>query len=91
MWRRFGFAIIGGLSIVTPMLIIVTNTAPVKTVAIDSASVLIFSVAVALFSSLLPENVLAATVAYATVLMVFIGFQNCGYWEGSLRRFHYVL
>ena len=75
-WRRFTFAILGGLAIVVPVLAIVVTTAPPKTLAIVSASILIFSTVVAVFSDVAPENLLVVTAAYAAVLTVFMG--NCG-------------
>jgi hypothetical protein len=75
-WRRFSFAIIGGLAIVVPVLAIVANTAPVRTLVIVSGAILIFSIAVAVFSTFTPENLLTTTAAYAAVLMVFVGNSN---------------
>ncbi|KIW78370.1 hypothetical protein Z517_08205 [Fonsecaea pedrosoi CBS 271.37] len=70
--RRFIFAIIGGLVIVTPVLIIVVGTVSAKALAVVSISIFAFSVVVALFSAAEPESLLAATAAYAAVLVVFI-------------------
>jgi uncharacterized integral membrane protein len=72
-WRRFFFAIIGGLAIVIPILILVVHRTELKTLLVVCASIFLFALGVALFSSATPENLLAATAAYATVLIVFVG------------------
>jgi hypothetical protein len=75
-WRRFAFAMIGGLALVVPVLVIVVGTTPVKTLLVVTVSIFVFAVGVALFSDAEPENLLAATAAYAAVLMVFISNTN---------------
>ena len=72
-WKRFYFAIMGGLAIVIPTIIIVVHKVPVKVLAVVSGSILVFSVSVAIFSRSHPESLLAVTAAYAAVLMVFMG------------------
>lgn len=71
--KRFAFAIIGGLIIVVPMLILVVGSATAKTLAVISTSIFLFAVGVAVFSTTEPGNLLAATAAYAAVLMALIG------------------
>jgi hypothetical protein len=71
--RRFAFAVIGGLIIVMPMLILVSDTATVKMQAVISISIFFFALGVAIFSKTTPENLLVATAAYAAVLVTFIG------------------
>jgi VIT1/CCC1 family predicted Fe2+/Mn2+ transporter len=71
--KRFAFAIIGGLIIVVPMLILVVGSATVKTLAVISTSIFLFALGVAVFSPTEPGNLLAATAAYAAVLMALIG------------------
>jgi predicted anti-sigma-YlaC factor YlaD len=71
-WKRFIFAIVGGIAIVVPVLIIVAGTASVKTLVVVSVSIFLFALGVALFSSAVPESLLAATAAYAAVLIVFV-------------------
>jgi hypothetical protein len=75
-WRRFTFAMLGGLALVVPVLIIVVGAAPVKTLLVVLVSIFVFALSVALFSGVEPENLLAATAAYAAVLMVFISNTN---------------
>jgi hypothetical protein len=71
--KRFAFAIIGGLIIVVPMLILVVGSATAKTLAVISTSIFLFAVSVAVFSTTEPGNLLAATAGYAAVLMAFSG------------------
>jgi hypothetical protein len=71
--KRFAFAIIGGLIIVVPMLVLVVGSATTKTLAVISTSIFIFAVSIAVFSKTEPENLLAATGAYAAVLVALIG------------------
>jgi hypothetical protein len=76
--KRFAFAIIGGLIIVVPMLVLVVGSAPAKTLGVISASIFLFAVSVAVFSTTAPENLLAATAAYASVLIALIGSSGSG-------------
>ncbi len=71
MTRRFCFAILGGLIIVTPVLILTAGTASAtpRVLGVISASIFLFALAVALFSNTKPENLLAATAAYSAVLV----------------------
>lgn len=77
-WQRFAFAMLGGLALIVLVLIIVVQTipVPVKPLVVVSISILLFALSVALFSKALPENLLAATAAYAAVLVVFISNTN---------------
>lgn len=74
LWQRFAFAMLGGFTLVTPVLIIVVDTenVPVRALIVVSVSIFLFALSVALCSNALPENLLAATAAYAAVLVVFI-------------------
>ncbi len=72
------FAIVGGLAIIVPILILVIHTVELKTILVVCASICLFALGVASFSSAAPENLLAATAAYAGVLIVFIGNANLG-------------
>jgi hypothetical protein len=77
-WQRFAFAMLGGLALIVPVLIIVVQTipVPVKALVVVSISILLFALSVAMFSKAAPENLLAATAAYAAVLVVFISNTN---------------
>jgi hypothetical protein len=72
-WKRSAFAIIGRLIIVVPMLVLVVGSATAKTLAVISSSIFLFALGVAVFSTTEPENLLAATAAYAAVLTALIG------------------
>ncbi|OAQ61688.1 hypothetical protein VFPPC_14609 [Pochonia chlamydosporia 170] len=76
--KRFGFAIIGGLIIVLPMLILMVGVAKPKTLSVISVSIFLFAVSVAIFSKTEPESLLAATAAYAAVLVALLGIGNTG-------------
>ncbi|KAI1120766.1 hypothetical protein F5Y10DRAFT_289314 [Nemania abortiva] len=71
--RRFSFAILGGLIIVIPMLILLVGEASAKSLAVISTSIVIFAFIIASFTRLEPENLLASTAAYAAVLASIIG------------------
>jgi len=70
--KRFCFAILGGLAIIIPILIIALGDVPTKTMVTISVAIFLFALAVAWASTTSPENLLGATAAYAAVLMVFI-------------------
>lgn len=70
--KRFYFAIIGGLAIVIPVLIIALGDVPTKNMVTISVAIFLFALVVAWASAASPENLLGATAAYAAVLMVFI-------------------
>lgn len=70
--KRFLFAILGGLAIVVPVLIIALGSVPTKTIVTVAVAVFLFALAVAWASSASPESLLGATAAYAAVLMVFM-------------------
>jgi hypothetical protein len=72
VWRRFIFAIVGGIAIVVPSMVIVVGKAPVKVLIVVPVAIIAFSSAVALFSAASPENLLAATGAYSAVLTAFM-------------------
>ena len=69
----FIIALIGGVSLVAPMVVLVyLRSMTLKTVAI-SVSVLIFAAILAVFTQAKNQELLAATAAYAAVLVVFVG------------------
>lgn len=72
-WRRFTFAVTGGLIIILPMFILVQGRVPAKTLAVISTSSLLFAVGVAIFSQSEPESLLAVTSAYSAVLVSLNG------------------
>ncbi|KAI1176226.1 hypothetical protein F4777DRAFT_284005 [Nemania sp. FL0916] len=70
--RRFSFAILGGLIIIVPLLILLVGEQLPKSLAVISTSIVIFAVTVASFTKLEPESLLASTAAYAAVLVGII-------------------
>jgi VIT1/CCC1 family predicted Fe2+/Mn2+ transporter len=77
-WRagaeRFGMAIIGGVLLVVPVVIMSLNTSRTKSLITLSASVLVFAFVVAGGADeASPQEVIGATAAYAAVLAVFLG------------------
>ncbi|KAI0199846.1 hypothetical protein F4808DRAFT_431470 [Astrocystis sublimbata] len=77
MTRRFLFAIVGGLIIIVPILILLVGEEVPKSLEVISASIVIFAILVAFFTKLEPENLLASTAAYAAVLVGVIGNRHC--------------
>ncbi|KAI1421812.1 hypothetical protein F5Y12DRAFT_787237 [Xylaria sp. FL1777] len=71
--RRVAFAIIGGLIIIVPLLILLVGKELPQSLAVISISIVIFAITVAFFTKLEPENLLASTAAYAAVLVGIIG------------------
>ncbi|RYO80484.1 hypothetical protein DL766_007369 [Monosporascus sp. MC13-8B] len=71
--KRLMLAIIGGLIIVVPMFILVEGDTTVKTLVVITTSILLFAIGVAVLSQAAPESLLAATAAYAAVLVTLIG------------------
>jgi hypothetical protein len=55
------------------MLILAVGSATVKTLAVISTSIFLFALGVAVLSPTEPGNLLAATAAYAAVLVALIG------------------
>jgi hypothetical protein len=72
-WKRFAFALAGGLALMVPMLVMAVHKVPDRTLITITVAIFLFSSGVALFSQAAPENLLGATAAYAAVLMVFVG------------------
>lgn len=70
---RFAMAIAGGLMLIVPVLIMMLVPSRTTSLVTVSIAVLIFSVLVAFTSTAKPQEVLAATAAYAAVLVVFVG------------------
>ena len=71
--RRLLFAILGGLAMIVPLLVMAIPTVSAKEVVTIGVSIALFTFSMAIFSSASPENLLAASAAYAAVLVAFIG------------------
>jgi hypothetical protein len=69
-------ALLGGVALWVPMVIMALNPSLDKSLTTTGAAVFIFAVAIALLSKASPENVLGITAAYAAVLVVFVGTGN---------------
>ena len=72
--ERYALAILGGLILTVPMILMVlTRKTPVSLITV-SVCTMLFAVATAYFSpTMLPLELLSATAAYTAVLVVFVG------------------
>ena len=76
MRNRFSAAVLGGLSLFVPMLIMAIKPSQVKTLCTSSVAVLLFSLGLACMSSARTETLLATTATYAAVMVVFVGVNS---------------
>ncbi|KAL9630456.1 MAG: hypothetical protein Q9204_004712 [Flavoplaca sp. TL-2023a] len=76
MRNRFIAAVLGGLSLIAPMLIMAIKPSQVKTLCTSSVAVLLFSLGLAWMSSARTETLLATTATYAAVMVVFVGVNS---------------
>ena len=72
-FARFIVAILGGLSLVVPMLIMRNHPNSNKSLITTSISVLVFAAGTSMGFNATNMETLASTAAYAAVLVVFIG------------------
>ena len=70
---RFITAMLGGLALVAPMLIMAIHPNRLKTLITASVAVFLFALGVAWKSSAQRQEVLAVTAAFAAVMVVFVG------------------
>jgi hypothetical protein len=70
---QFILAFIGGASLIVPMLIMSFHASKTKSLVTVSFAVLLFSFVLSMALKLQNDDVLAATAAYAAVLVVFVG------------------
>ena len=70
---RLSMALFGGLGLVVPMLVMVLVPGRTVSLIVTSVFTLAFAVVLALRNDLEPDKILAATAAYAAVLVVFVG------------------
>lgn len=70
--KRFLFAITGGAALLVPMIIMTYKTSQHARLTVVSIAVVLFSLFMA-STSASKENLVAATAAYAAVLVVYIG------------------
>lgn len=74
LWNRMAMATFGGLTLIVPMLIMALDSRTVTTIVTTS----VFTLTVGLilekwWKHAQPKEMIAATVAYAAVLVVFVG------------------
>lgn len=73
-YERLSMGAFGGITLIAPMLIMVLHRSLNTSLIVSSASTVLFALALALAArSLRGMDVLAATAAYAAVLVVFVG------------------
>ena len=72
-WKRFYFAMFGGIAPVGPMLLMVFYKHRLTSLLTVSVSVFVFGLGMAKYSTANPEGIMAAVAAYAAVLIVFVG------------------
>ena len=70
---RFFMAVVGGLALLIPMLVMTYYPGRNVSVVTTSVAMLIFAAMITLGTQLAPDQVLGATAAYAAVLVVFVG------------------
>ncbi len=77
--ERYVLAVLGGIILVAPMILMVLVPGVVASLVVVTVCTMIFAVATAYFSpTKLPLELLAATAAYAAVLVVFVsGTSSC--------------
>ncbi|KAF6798249.1 hypothetical protein CSOJ01_12719 [Colletotrichum sojae] len=74
--QRLGAALVGGLSLITPMLIMSLDPSLKKSLITTSVFILVFGFVLAWRTSMQAGDVLTATATYAAVLVVFTGVSN---------------
>ncbi|KAF6815367.1 hypothetical protein CPLU01_14170 [Colletotrichum plurivorum] len=74
--QRLGAALVGGLSLITPMLIMSLDPSHKKSLITTSVFILVFGFVLAWRTSMQAGEVLTATATYAAVLVVFTGVSN---------------
>ena len=72
-WQRITMGFLGGLALIGPMLFMVLYKDLLATLLTVSVSTIVFAAALAFFTQLRGETVLASVAAYAAVLVVFVG------------------
>lgn len=70
---RLAMAIVGGLFLIAPMLIMVFVRSRAASVSTTCGAIVLASLALAFLTDLGPNEVLATCAAYAAVLVVFVG------------------
>ena len=72
--ERFAMALFGGIALIAPMLIMTLHPSQKTSLITVSIATILFALTLAVFASgAAGKDVLAATAAYAAVLVVFVG------------------
>ena len=71
--QRLSVALIGGLALLVPVIIMAVRKTLLKSLLTISVAVLLFSLAIAIFSHQTSVQVMSVTAAYTAVLAVFVG------------------
>ncbi len=70
---RFIVALLGGVALIGPMLIMVLHNDQTTKLATTSVAVFLFAALMAIYSTAPPEILVSVVAAYAAVLVVFVG------------------
>lgn len=73
VWERFMWALLGGLALVGPMLLMVLRKDLATTLTVTSVATLAFALCAAALTDKTSLELTGATAGYAAVLVVFVG------------------
>ena len=76
VWERFMWALLGGLALVGPMLLMVLHKDKVTTLTTASVATLAFALCAATLTDKTSLELTGATAGYAAVLVVFVGVSS---------------
>lgn len=71
--RRFGMAVAGGIALIIPVIIMTVYEGRVQSLVTTSVATFLFAIFVTWYSNANEKDIIAATAAYAAVLVVFVG------------------
>jgi hypothetical protein len=71
--RRFAMAVAGGIALIVPVVVMSCHQSLTWSLATTSIATVLFAIFITLYSRAEEKDILAATAAYAAVLVVFIG------------------
>jgi VIT1/CCC1 family predicted Fe2+/Mn2+ transporter len=71
--RRFGMAVAGGIALIIPVVIMTLYEGLVQSLVTTSVATFLFAIFVTWYSNANEKDIIAATAAYAAVLVVFVG------------------
>jgi hypothetical protein len=70
---RFIIALLGGATLLVPMIVMLFDESKVKSIVVVCVAVTVFAVGVSALLKASNSDTLTATAAYAAVLVVFVG------------------